>query len=870
MSVYNRHGVTVHQGDCLDVLRAAPDDHFDSMVTDPPAGIRFMGRAWDSDMGGRHSWVAWMSERMTEAFRVLKPGAYGLVWAIPRTSHWTAWALEDAGFEIRDCVTHLFGSGFPKSLDVSKAIDKARDDNPEWRAIGAWLGERRKQAGLSHAQVCAHGGWHGATNHGGASVNWEKGHNLPTWEQWLQLRELIGFGTEMDAEVWRLNGRKGTPGNERADRVVGVDGTNVVFSPTRRVIDSGSPVLDAARQWAGWGTALKPSHEMWWLVRKPTGHADTLAAIGSELDRLESECRSAASAAERSSTPTPHDAPEARTGSAPANAATTLEDAKDRPTGTGRADGSFGPTDMSASASTAETCLSIVTSWRRCWVALCDLTNTSTTATRSNTIIDLTTLRSCLARITHESITQALSSTDGSPSIAAVADSLFAASVLTSRATRTLSVVESATAAADSKATSADGSPRDGRDQGAASPRSAAEHWWLVRKPLAGTVAANVIEHGTGALNVDATRVRPTHPEHGAPASGPLAARGSSHDNDAGSHGPVPDSVRCTCAEPPACSSDGTSPDRGSEPPRRSLSTDAPAPADVQRGLRTDLPASAQSRGPMHPSPPGSPDDCPTSPRSRDARARSAGASDRAASPLQLGAHECPDPRATSGRSPFSSRSTACPQHTAQHVDPSAGRWPTNVVLSHGGCSEDECQPGCPVAELDAQSGTLTSGKAGKNGHVRNKPDSDEGIYGGGKGLWQDAGPAGQLFSDSGGASRYFPVFKYEAKAPTVERPKLNGKAHPTVKSVGLMRWMVRLVTQPGGLVVDPFAGTGSTGHAARAEGMRAVLIEQDPDHIPLIVSRLDGYRMPAQRDAVTGEAEPLDLLDLLSDGEAS
>jgi site-specific DNA-methyltransferase (adenine-specific) len=66
-----------------------------------------------------------MAEVMAECHRALKPGAHALVWAIPRTSHWTATALEDAGFEIRDVVTHLFGSGFPKSLDISKAMDKA-------------------------------------------------------------------------------------------------------------------------------------------------------------------------------------------------------------------------------------------------------------------------------------------------------------------------------------------------------------------------------------------------------------------------------------------------------------------------------------------------------------------------------------------------------------------------------------------------------------------------------------------------------------------------------------------------------------------------------------------------------------------------
>lgn len=112
-------------GDALDVLWAIPDDSIDSLITDPPAGISFMGKAWDDDKGGRRQWIAWLTEIMRECYRVMKPGAHGLVWALPRTSHWTATALEDAGFEVRDVIVHLFGSGFPKSLDVSKAIDKA-------------------------------------------------------------------------------------------------------------------------------------------------------------------------------------------------------------------------------------------------------------------------------------------------------------------------------------------------------------------------------------------------------------------------------------------------------------------------------------------------------------------------------------------------------------------------------------------------------------------------------------------------------------------------------------------------------------------------------------------------------------------------
>jgi DNA modification methylase len=115
----------IRRGDCKDILLTLNDDSIDALITDPPAGISFMGKDWDGDKGGRVAWVAWMTQVMRESLRVMKPGAHGLVWALPRTSHWTATALEDAGFEIRDVVTHLFGTGFPKSLDVSKAIDKA-------------------------------------------------------------------------------------------------------------------------------------------------------------------------------------------------------------------------------------------------------------------------------------------------------------------------------------------------------------------------------------------------------------------------------------------------------------------------------------------------------------------------------------------------------------------------------------------------------------------------------------------------------------------------------------------------------------------------------------------------------------------------
>jgi DNA modification methylase len=109
---------TLLVGDCLERLRELPPDSLDSLVTDPPAGIAFMGKDWDKDKGGRDEWVSWMTDVMRECLRVLKPGAHGLVWALPRTSGWTHRALEDAGFEVRDCISHLFGVGFPKSKSM--------------------------------------------------------------------------------------------------------------------------------------------------------------------------------------------------------------------------------------------------------------------------------------------------------------------------------------------------------------------------------------------------------------------------------------------------------------------------------------------------------------------------------------------------------------------------------------------------------------------------------------------------------------------------------------------------------------------------------------------------------------------------------
>lgn len=106
----------IHNANCLDAMRGMESNSIDSIVTDPPYGWRFMGKKWDYDVPSLDVWK--------EALRVAKPGAHLLCFGGSRTYHRMACAIEDAGWEIRDCIMWVYGSGFPKSMDVSKAIDK--------------------------------------------------------------------------------------------------------------------------------------------------------------------------------------------------------------------------------------------------------------------------------------------------------------------------------------------------------------------------------------------------------------------------------------------------------------------------------------------------------------------------------------------------------------------------------------------------------------------------------------------------------------------------------------------------------------------------------------------------------------------------
>lgn len=171
-----------------------------------------------------------------------------------------------------------------------------------------------------------------------------------------------------------------------------------------------------------------------------------------------------------------------------------------------------------------------------------------------------------------------------------------------------------------------------------------------------------------------------------------------------------------------------------------------------------------------------------------------------------------------------------------------AGRWPTNFLLTHGPeCVEGgECDPDCPVAEMDRQSGVRRPGE---------RPAKRVGVgYAGGA-----TGTVGEReVLDPGGASRFFPTFRFAPKAPASERPKVGDVQHVSVKPLALIRWLTRLITPPAGTVLDPFAGSGTTLEACAIEGFRAIGIEREAPYAELCRARL---AKPIQPDLFGGAA---------------
>ena len=182
----------LYEGNMLDMLDVIEPNSIDSIITDPPYELNFMNKGWDN------SGIAFQKETWQKCYKVLKPGGYLLAFGGSRTFHRIACAIEDAGFEIRDTIMWLYGSGFPKSMDISKQIDKKK-------------GVEREIVGI-------------------------KNYSSPDF-------------TKYDGSMMNLSNLK----SEKA----------------RKHLYDTAPATELAKQWQGWGTALKPSYEPIIVARKP-------------------------------------------------------------------------------------------------------------------------------------------------------------------------------------------------------------------------------------------------------------------------------------------------------------------------------------------------------------------------------------------------------------------------------------------------------------------------------------------------------------------------------------------------------------------------------------------------------------------------
>lgn len=244
-------------GDCIEVLKTLEENSVDAVVTDPPYGLSFMGKKWDYEVPSVAIWE--------ECLRVLKPGGYLLSFAGTRTQHRMACNIEDAGFEIRDMIAWVYGSGFPKSLNIGKAIDNRRVKN--FDGVRSFLKKQIKSSQITHNELLNK---LGLKEGSGLITHWTTENNrsyqiLPSIKQWEKLKEILKFGNDYDDDITKY---------ER--EVVGIKKSlalpisqEIKGWGEKKDYDITLPATEQAKQWEGWGTALKPALEPITVARKP-------------------------------------------------------------------------------------------------------------------------------------------------------------------------------------------------------------------------------------------------------------------------------------------------------------------------------------------------------------------------------------------------------------------------------------------------------------------------------------------------------------------------------------------------------------------------------------------------------------------------
>lgn len=759
----------------------------DSIVSDPPAAISFMGAAWDDDRGGRDGWIQWLARQYAPSFRALKPGGHALIWALPRTSHWTVPALELAGFEIRDIVHDIL------SLDDAVAAFAATLDSAQRQAL-ARIVEGATPASAIFYQIfgCLTDDVDVLTPTG-----WRRGIDIAigdTVAQWDPASSQISFARV--AETYRAPWSGDLNLLENAD-------TSQALTPNHRVWHRRTTY---SRGWSEYRVSEACEITRRAPVRVPlagthdgpgiggTRYAELLGWIWTEggFDKSPSNgVRVYQSSVNQNNVDAIDDVlTEFYPGRSHYQRTRTYESRRRGPTTYVEHSWFFtGPLaarvreDLPGKHPTWNLLWRMTLAEKRAFIAAA-IRGDGCTAKRGGAIAFyqksdadrewFIALLACVGwrgvdnpRKCAVSVTQHGDSTLSTANLAKQSES-YVGDVWCVRVSTGAFV---ARRKGKVFVTGNSGFPKSLTSASAEIPewagtalKPAVEHWILARKPLEGSVAANYAAHGTGVLNIAAGRIE-------------IAGQEGSWGKDRGANG---DSGFYT---------PGTNVARSSQP--------------------------GEKRAP-------------------------------------------------------------------------GGRWPAHLAL-------DECA----AAELDEQSGALksslrTGGKLDRIGYKRDATRITTDLPG-----------------SSGGASRFFYVAKPSRKekeaglahlatssggeatgredgSAGVANPRAGAgrtggarNVHPTVKSVALMSWLIRLVTPPGGVVLDPFAGSGTTGVAAIRGGFSFVGVEQggpcvacgecgesahagadhayDPKYLPILLGRIANEidECDARAQAATEKAKP-------------
>ena len=250
-------------GDCVARMNMLEKESIDHIITDPPYEINFMNSGWDN------SGVAYNPKTWEAAHRVLKPNGVMLVFGATRTHHRIADAIKRAGFEIVDILAWTYGTGFPKSHNISKAIDKRGGEDVSW--FGGWLRKWREENNIKQKDVAklfpSKQKYAGKTAIGGFTGcvgNWESGYSIPTNEQFNLICKTFNLPINSLEEAKREVVGKQKYGKRSQEGVMNSNTCGL----TQEMVEVTVAATTPAKQWEGWGTALKPAWEPIIIARK--------------------------------------------------------------------------------------------------------------------------------------------------------------------------------------------------------------------------------------------------------------------------------------------------------------------------------------------------------------------------------------------------------------------------------------------------------------------------------------------------------------------------------------------------------------------------------------------------------------------------